>query len=264
MAQRLGNVAVGSIVKLKERGVPQKYLVVHQGRPSAMYDVSCDGTWLLRKDAWTEYNWDNDGGNEYLKSNFVEFLDEFVSLLDPSIKPFIKTVKIPYCVGGYGGFEIKSGPNGNQCRVFPLGGYEVGLTSGLNSGIPADGSKLAYFKSGNGTLAKEKRIVEYKGSTVPWWTRSSNPSLTRYAWSISSDGDYHSEITNVLHYVLPAMIMQQNLIVDDSGNILAETYPEPPASITVPTDAVPDGSTIAVSWASVAGATYKLQRSVDG
>ena len=119
MAQRLGNVAVGSIVKLKERGVPQKYLVVHQGRPSAMYDVSCDGTWLLRKDAWTEYNWDNDGGNEYLKSNFVEFLDEFVSLLDPSIKPFIKTVKIPYCVGGYGGFEIKSGPNGNQCRVFP-------------------------------------------------------------------------------------------------------------------------------------------------
>lgn len=70
MAQRLGNVAVGSIVKLKERGVPQKYLVVHQGRPSAMYDVSCDGTWLLRKDAWTEYNWDNDGGNEYLKSNF--------------------------------------------------------------------------------------------------------------------------------------------------------------------------------------------------
>lgn len=60
------------------------------------------------------------------------------------------------------------------------------------------------------------------------------------------------------------MIMQQNLIVDDSGNILAETYPEPPASITVPTDAVPDGSTIAVSWASVAGATYKLQRSVDG
>ena len=43
MAQRLGNVAVGGIVKLKENGSPKNYIVVHQGLPGAMYDASCNG-----------------------------------------------------------------------------------------------------------------------------------------------------------------------------------------------------------------------------
>lgn len=60
------------------------------------------------------------------------------------------------------------------------------------------------------------------------------------------------------------MIMQKSILVDDKGNILPTTYPEPPTSITVPVDAVPTGSTISVSWTVVTGATYKLQRSVDG
>ena len=44
MAQRLGNVPVGQVVKLKENGSPVNYLVVHQGRPSSIYDASCNGT----------------------------------------------------------------------------------------------------------------------------------------------------------------------------------------------------------------------------
>ena len=60
------------------------------------------------------------------------------------------------------------------------------------------------------------------------------------------------------------MVMPTDLIVDDSGNITANTYPDPPTSITVPSEAIPTGSTIAISWSAVTGATYKLQRSVDG
>ena len=57
MAQLLGNVTVGSIVKLKENGSPVDYLVVHQGKPSSLYDESCNGTWLLRKDIYANKQW---------------------------------------------------------------------------------------------------------------------------------------------------------------------------------------------------------------
>lgn len=48
MATTLGSKAVGSVVKIKENGTRVNYLVVHQGKPSSIYDESCNGTWLLR------------------------------------------------------------------------------------------------------------------------------------------------------------------------------------------------------------------------
>ena len=50
MATTLGSKAVGSVVKIKENGTRVNYLVVHQGKPSSIYDESCNGTWLLRQD----------------------------------------------------------------------------------------------------------------------------------------------------------------------------------------------------------------------
>ena len=49
---KLGTKAVGSIVKLKVGGTAKEFLVGHQGKPSSMYDESCDGTWLLMKDSF--------------------------------------------------------------------------------------------------------------------------------------------------------------------------------------------------------------------
>ena len=48
------DLAVGSSVYLMENGVATEYLVVNQGIPSgsSLYDSSCDGTWLLRKDIY--------------------------------------------------------------------------------------------------------------------------------------------------------------------------------------------------------------------
>lgn len=39
-------------MRLNEKGTPVDYLVVNQGIPedSPLYDASCEGTWLLRKD----------------------------------------------------------------------------------------------------------------------------------------------------------------------------------------------------------------------
>ena len=66
MAQQLGQVAVGSIVKLNEDGSPINYIVVHQGRPSALYDVSCNGTWLLRENIMENCQWSSTNINTCL------------------------------------------------------------------------------------------------------------------------------------------------------------------------------------------------------
>ena len=49
---KLGNKAIGSIVKLKVNGAAKEFIVVHQGKPSSLYDESCNGTWLLMKDIY--------------------------------------------------------------------------------------------------------------------------------------------------------------------------------------------------------------------
>ena len=75
MAQRLGNVAVGGIVKLKENGSPKNYIVVHQGLPGAMYDASCNWAWLLRQDLLEKREFDSEHLNDYATSDIHAWLN---------------------------------------------------------------------------------------------------------------------------------------------------------------------------------------------
>ena len=46
-----GEIEKGSSVYISENGVFNEYIVVYQGLPdSTVYDASCNGTWLMRKD----------------------------------------------------------------------------------------------------------------------------------------------------------------------------------------------------------------------
>ena len=266
MAQRLGNVTVGTILKLNEKGTPQNYIVVHQGKPSSMYDNSCNGTWLLRQNIYSKHYWSSDGSNFF--NAWTNHINEYLAttclnLFDEAIQSVIKTVKIPFCQGGRSS-TVYSGAKGYECQVFLLSGYEVGFTTSDYPSIPIDGAKLTYFESGNGSSAKQKRIAKLSES-VEWWLRSANPDSRFDVWSVDSYGGFRRDSADISVYgVRPAMVMPTDLIVDDNGNITANTYPDPPTSITVPSEAIPTGSTIAISWSAVTGATYKLQRSADG
>lgn len=266
MAQRLGNVAVGSVVKLKQSGTAQNHLVVHQGLPGAIYDASCNGTWILRENIIDKGPWSSNNVNRLDQSDLMSVLNSIVfEKYDARIQSVIKTVKIPYCVGN-GSSTVKSGANGLACKLFPLGLYEVGFTQqNFQPNIPVDGAKLSYFQSGFAESAKEKRKAKFNGAVDNWNTRSVDTDGSRYVWYVDYLGTTTSTSADDEYIgIRYAMVLPSDLIVDDDGNILPDTYPEPPTSITVPSDAVPTGSTIAISWAAVTGATYKLQRSVDG
>lgn len=251
MARKLGNVPVGTVLHLQESGVYQDYIVVHQGLPSSMYNSSCNGTWLTRKTIPAEVDWGHDK-HSYESSGLKPYMDEWPNVYAADIKEYIKQVTIP------------CNPSQISCKAFALSALEIGGGSSLyNEHTPPDGAVLSYF---SGSDAQQRRIFQYVGEADTWFTRTAamstpNPRIV-YVYVDGSFGWSNGVMPNG---ALPTIIMDPDAIVDDNNNILAALYPDPPASITVPTSSIPTGSSIAVSWSAVSGAeSYQLQRSVDG
>ena len=217
---KLGTKAVGSIVKLKVNGTAKEFIVVHQGKPSSMYDESCNGTWLLMKDIYENRKWHSSNVNKYESSDIHAYLNStFLNLFDSNIKDAIKQVKIPYRQNGGSGGTDQSGANGLSAKIFLLSGYEVGWTTSDNGYFPEDGAKLSYFESGTGSSANNKRIAKLNGSAAFWWLRSATGG-TSSVWGVLSNGDYSSDYASSSYGVRPALVLPSNALVDDSGNVV--------------------------------------------
>lgn len=265
----IGSKAVGSIVKLKENGTLVNYLIVHQGKPSSIYDASCDGTWLLRQDIAEDRVWEADNVNKLESSDIHAYLNgTWLNRYDANIKSAIKQVKIPYRQNGGSGGTDRTGTSGLSCKVFLLSGREVGFTNSESSYFPNDGAKLSYFESGNGSSAQQKRVAKLNGSATYWWLRSPGTGSTDGVWSVNSDGGYGYWGANNSSGVRPALILPSSLLVSDDGSVTTNTAPTTPSSITVP-QSISGGTTITVSWGASTDAEgnlegYIVERSVDG
>jgi hypothetical protein len=261
MAQTLGSVAVGSIVKIDENGSPANYIVVHIGNPDVrLYGSACDGAWLLRQDIVENVQWNSTNANTLVGSTIMSTMAGYLGRYESHIQSAIKTVKIPYHPGnGEPFWNIKSGENGLECKLFPLGGYEVGLSD--PSGImPADGAKLDYFKSGLDAEANSKRIAKLNGAAAAWWLRSPVSTSTDGKFYILPDGSLGSTSVNPSYGALPAMIMDPTILVSDDGTV---GVPASPTALNVPIQ-VMQGRQITVSWSAVDGASsYILERKAN-
>lgn len=222
----LSTKAVGSTVKLKVNGTAKEFIVVHQGKPSSLYDNSCDGTWLLMKDIYENRQWHNSNVNNLENSTIHSYLNgTFLNLFESNIRDAIKQVKLPYRKNGGSGGSDQSGANGLLCKIFLLSGYEIGFTTSDNSYFPVDGAKLSYFESGTGSSALNKRIAYLNGSAAVWWLRSPYASYTSYVWYVSSDGNYNSSGASNSLGIRPALILPSTLLVSDDGTVSTNTPP---------------------------------------
>lgn len=220
---KLGTKAVGSIVKLKVNGTAKEFIVVHQGKPSSIYDESCNGTWLLMKDIYENRQWHSSSVNKYESSTIYSYLNStFLNLFDVNIRDAIKQVKLPYRKNGGKGGADQSGANGLSCKVFLLSGPEVGL-SGVGY-MPNDGAKLDYFNAN--TEADSKRIAYLNGSAVNWWLRSPYTGVTSDVWHCKPNGYQGINSANNSYGIRPALVLPQDMEVDSSGNVT----PPPPAT----------------------------------
>ena len=212
----IDSVSVGQSVYCNVNDTKTEFIIVHQGKPSSMYDDSCNGTWLLMKDIYEERQWNSSTDNIYGASTIHSYLNStFLNRLD--IKDVIKQVKIPY-VNGWGGSAVASGANGLSTNVFLLSGYEVGLSGA--EWVPQDGARLSYFNQNAGKDAK--RIAYLYGSTTAgvWWLRSARTDSNSTALVIVTDGAYSYPFVNDTKGVRPAFIVPSDTYIDEDNNIL--------------------------------------------
>lgn len=212
-------LSVGSTVKLMENGTAVEYLVVHQGLPSSMYDASCDGMWLMRKDLYESRAWHSSDVNDYANSTIHAYLNgDFFNLLGAKEQAAIKQVKIPYRPGSGSSKTVNSGANGLSAKIFLLSGYEVGWTTGDTSDFSVEGACISYF---NGTSSVDsKRIAYLNGTKTYWWLRSPYCYSTTGVFYVGDNGDWHSMGAHFSSGIRPALVLPSTALFDKNTLIL--------------------------------------------
>lgn len=263
----LSSKAIGSTIKLKVNGSAKDFIVVHQGKPSSVYDDSCNGTWLLMKDIYENRAWHSSNTNDYANSTIHSYLNStFLNLFESNIKNAIKQVKLPYRKGSGTSTTVTSGSNGLSAKIFLLSATETSFSfSYMPSG---EGAELAYFKGCADNSSDSKRVAKLNGSATDWWLRSPFCNYFYYALYVDSYGDWlHYNCSNSLG-IRPALILPSTLLVSDDGTVSTNTAPSTPGSISVPSS-IMGGTNISISWAKSSDAEsnlagYKVERSTNG
>ena len=263
----LSSKAIGSTIKLKVNGSAKDFIVVHQGKPSSVYDDSCNGTWLLMKDIYENRQWHSSNINDYAGSTIHSYLNStFLNLFESNIKNAIKQVKLPYRKGGGTSTTVTSGSNGLSAKIFLLSATETSFSFDY---MPrGEGAELAYFKGCADNSSDSKRVAYLNGSATIWWLRSPYCGSSGYALFVNSNGDWSVGGCSSSHGIRPALILPSTLLVSDDGTVSTNTAPSTPGSISVPSS-IMGGTNISISWAKSSDAEsnlagYKVERSTNG
>ena len=215
-----GNLGIGATVKLMENSVATDFIVVQQGLPGSMYDSSCDGTWLLRKNIHSNRQWNSSNVNTYATSLINTWLNQdYFNALDSVAQSVVKQIKIPYLIEGGIEATVQTGRNGLLTKIFLLGAYEVGWTTTDYSSVPIDGTLLGYFVESE--AGNSKRIAYLSSGTANrWWLRSPRTSDTYGTWNVTDVGacSFYSESNT--GGVRPALIIPSTARFDRNTLLL--------------------------------------------
>lgn len=207
MATLLGNETLGTIVKLKENGVPQEFYV-------AKHDYPTNGngrTLLVRRYIYDTRQWHTSKVNAYASCALDSwFNNTYYNLLDADIKAQIAAVAIPYTPG-----------NGNNSvstlsrKVFALSVTELGRTASYAN---VEGSALP--------IASTLQIAyNSSGGAVVQWTRSPGTNGTGNAYGLHTNGIVNDDYCTNTSGARPAFTLPSSLSVSDDGSVTVNTAP---------------------------------------
>lgn len=215
----IGNLAVGSTVKISVGGSVTDFIVVHQGLPDSMYDASCNGTWLLMKDIYEKRAWHSSNTNDYANSTIHSYLNStFLNLFESNIKSAIKQVKIPYRKGSGSSTTITSGSDGLSTKMFLLSATETSFS--FYSMPRGEGAVLDYFNGCATNSSDSKRIAKLNGYATYWWLRSPYRSSSGDALNVDANGNWNNENCSDSYGIRPCMILSPDTLVDDTGRVI--------------------------------------------
>ena len=161
----VSTLSTGTIIKINENGAPVEYVIIKQGNPNInMYDETCNGTWVLRKDIHSLRSWvssDSDN-NKYKESDVHKWLNStFRNTLSQYDNSIINNVRIPYR-NGYGNTgTTETGANGLATEIFLLSIFEI-----FRSFDESNANDGSYIGLGNNTYSN------YNGEQTGYWTRT--------------------------------------------------------------------------------------------
>lgn len=212
---KVGDLEIGDIVSLNVNGAPTDFIVVNQGIPSPIYDSSCDGTWLLMKDIYTNRRWNSSNNNDYENSTIDNYLNTtFLNLFESNIRDAIKQVKIPYRKGAGYGKTVTSGSSGLSTKIFLLSSTEVNLVHGYEP--TNEGACLSYFSGTAQNGADNKRVAKLNGSATVWWLRSpfcNSVNGSAYALSVFGSGSWSNSLCSGSSGIRPALVLPSNFLI---------------------------------------------------
>ena len=189
----ISSLLVGDSIYLKVNEVDTKFIIINKGKPSDLYDDSCNGVWLMMEGCCESTEFGSNNINNYEESYPRRYLGgTFLTLLDQNVRNYIKTVNIPYFSGGN-----STSVSNLTVKCFILSGHEVGFIDNSNSTIPVDGATLEYFV----VNATTKRDAD-----VRWWLRSPYMGSTDMMWIVEVDGGVVNLYCDYADGDLPASI----------------------------------------------------------
>jgi hypothetical protein len=217
----VSELSVGSTIKMTVNGAAKEFIVVHQGKPSSIYDDSCNGTWVLMRDIYEKRAWHSSNSNSYSGSTTHSYLNStFVGLFDANTRAIIKEVKIPYRKNSGYSTSVTSGSSGLVAKIFLLSGVEVNWGSTTSSVFPNDGACLSYFSG----CDNSKRVAYFNGSSTSWWTRSPYCNSTTGSGNailVHLSGSWDHKKTSTTQGIRPALVLTSDACVDENFNIIA-------------------------------------------
>lgn len=245
MAQQLGQVAVGTLVKLNENGSPVEFYVAKHDYESGLNGAG--RTLLVRKECYDNRVWNSVQVNTYASSTLDSWLNsDYKNLLDSDFLTVIGTTKFQYTIG-YGDKTLST----LERAIFQLSRTELGFT------LPAD----ANFEGNILPIASILQKAFLNGETNSQWTRTPNTSYLTAAFFVYAGGNSDSTGVTAGAGSRPAFTVPSTLSVTDDGTLSLASAP--PHAITVPVQAM-QGKQLAVSWSAVDGADgYILERKAN-
>lgn len=245
MAQQLGQVAVGTLVKLNENGSPVEFYVAKHDYESGLNGAG--RTLLVRKECYDNRVWNSVQVNTYASSTLDSWLNsDYKNLLDSDFLTVIGTTKFQYTIG-YGDKTLST----LERAIFQLSRTELGFT------LPAD----ANFEGNILPIASILQKAFLNGETNSQWTRTPNTSYLTAAFFVYAGGNSDSTGVTAEAGSRPAFTVPSTLSVTDDGTLSLASAP--PHAITVPVQAM-QGNQLAVSWPAVDGADgYILDRKAN-
>lgn len=245
MAQTLGSVAVGSIVKLNESGSPVEFYVAKHDYESGLNGAG--RTLLVRRECYREGTFNSAGTNDYANGSADIWLNgTYKGLLDGDVQTAIGETTFYYTPG-----------NGNEDvttlerSIFILSMAELNQDEGANvnkEGTALDIAGILHFAYMNGEPAYQ-------------WTRSPSKLDNYSAWRLNPSGGRGNYNAAASFGYRPVFTLPGFCSVDD--NNMVSTVLAPPATLTVPS-IVMQGQGIPISWSQADGADgYILERKAD-